>query len=134
MCHDFAIQIILDGKDQIAEVRYFMQLIVRAADNFPVHNKDLDAPEQFQFDDVALITLYSDHHPYLLEQSYGVLASCTKLGEASLQVIDISTIQSVVAMIPHHPRVHGVAEERYFLVEKMGMEITRFGSEENGEF
>ncbi|KAL4077692.1 hypothetical protein J3A83DRAFT_4356622 [Scleroderma citrinum] len=87
----------------------------------------------FQFANVALITLYSDSHPYLLDQSYGVLASCTKLGAASLQVIEILAIQSVVAMVPHCPMVHGIAKDRYFLVEKTGMEIAHFGLEENDE-
>ncbi|KAI6046196.1 hypothetical protein EDC04DRAFT_2558492, partial [Pisolithus marmoratus] len=86
-----------------------------------------------QFDDITLVTLYSHPHPHLLEQSYGILASCTKLGEVSLQVVKISAIQAVVTMVPHHPVINGVAEDRYFLVEKMGMEIAHFGSEENDD-
>lgn len=113
-------------------MRYFARLVTAAGD--PAVPDDLDVPDHVQFIDVALVTLYSDPHAYLLEQSYGVLASCTKLGGASLQVIEISTIQSVVAMIPHHPMVHGVAEDgRYFLAEKMGMEIARFDAENGDE-
>ncbi|KAL4080974.1 hypothetical protein J3A83DRAFT_4355858 [Scleroderma citrinum] len=67
----------------------------------------------FQFANVTLIMLYSNPHPYLLDQSYGVLASCTKL--------EILAIQSVIAMVPHCPMVHDIAEDRYFLVEKTGM-------------
>lgn len=40
--------------------------------------------------------------------------------EDSLCIIDISSIQSVVAMIPHSPPP-GIIEERYFLVEKTVM-------------
>ncbi|KAI6040100.1 hypothetical protein EDC04DRAFT_2567594, partial [Pisolithus marmoratus] len=84
-----------------------------------------------QFDNVTLVTLYSHPHPHLLEQSYGVLASCTKLGEASLQVVNISAIQAVVTVVPHQSVINGVAEDRYFLVMNMGMEVVCFGSEEN---
>ncbi|KIK23437.1 hypothetical protein PISMIDRAFT_100434 [Pisolithus microcarpus 441] len=127
------VKIILNEKVRIAEVRYFARLIVKAAYNHSDLDEDLDASGPLEFVNIALVTLYSDPHPHLLERSYGVLASCTKLGEASLQVIDIPTIQSVVAMIPHHPMIHGVGEDRYFLVEKTGMEIARFGTEENNE-
>ncbi|KAI6139907.1 hypothetical protein EDD17DRAFT_1499927, partial [Pisolithus thermaeus] len=94
---------------------------------------DLDTPECCHFTDVALITLYSQPDVDLLKKSYGVLASCTKPGEASLRVIKISDIRSVVAMILHRPIIHGVAKERYFLVEKTGMEIACFGLEDDKE-
>ncbi|KAI6001213.1 hypothetical protein EDD15DRAFT_2159002 [Pisolithus albus] len=129
------VKVILNGAVRIAEVRYFARLVARTAENLADNDdgEDFDAPGHLQFDDIALVTLYSHPHPHLLEQSYGVLASCTKLGEASLQVVKISAIQAVVAMVPHRPVINGVAEERYFLVEKTGMEIARFGSEENND-
>ena len=64
----------------------------------------------------------------LLAQSYGALLSCTKLSEDSFCVIEISLIQSVVAMIPHS--IHSVLNDRYFLVEKTGMQIVHCGEED----
>ncbi|KIK15350.1 hypothetical protein PISMIDRAFT_58357, partial [Pisolithus microcarpus 441] len=84
---------------------------------------DIASPDHFHFADVALVTAYSQPHTDLLEKSYSVLALCTKPAQPSLQVIKISDIWSVITMIPHRPIIHGVAEERYFLVEKSGMEI-----------
>ncbi|KIK17840.1 hypothetical protein PISMIDRAFT_110639 [Pisolithus microcarpus 441] len=121
------------GYYRMAEVRYYARLVIQAADNHSDDDEDLNTPDQFAFDNVTLVTLYSDPHPQLLEHSYGAVVSCTKLGEASLQVIPISAIQSVVAMVPHRPMIDGRARDRYFLVEKMGMDIARLGVEEDEE-
>ncbi|KIK25410.1 hypothetical protein PISMIDRAFT_96864 [Pisolithus microcarpus 441] len=115
------------------KVRYFARLIIRVADEHAALDADIASPDRFHFADVALVTAYSQPHTDLLEKSYGVLASCMKPAQPSLQVIKISDIRSVVAMIPHCPIIHGVAEERYFLVEKSGMEIARFGVEDDEE-
>ncbi|KAI6114440.1 hypothetical protein F5141DRAFT_1213629 [Pisolithus sp. B1] len=123
ICMARNVKVSLNGGDWIMEVQYFARLVVTAVDNLPVPDEDLDTPDCCCFTDVALVTLYSQPDTDLLEKSYGVLPSCTKLGEASLQVIKISDIWSVVAMILHRPIIHGVAKERYFLVEKTGMEI-----------
>ncbi|KAI6103340.1 hypothetical protein EDD16DRAFT_1715232 [Pisolithus croceorrhizus] len=131
MAHN--VKVSLNGGDWIVEVQYFARLVVMAAENLPVPDEDLDTPECCHFTDVALITLYSQPDVDLLKKSYGVLASCTKPGEASLRVIKISDIRSVVAMILHRPIIHGVAKERYFLVEKTGMEIACFGLEDDKE-
>lgn len=131
------VKVFLDGRDRITEVRYFTRLVVRAPGNHSNdddnNDDDLDAPDKSEYDNVALVTLYSDHHPHLFEQSYGVVASFTKQGEPSLQVIPVSSIQSVVAMVPHRPVIQGTVEERYFLVEKMGVDIACLGVEENEE-
>ncbi|KIK15072.1 hypothetical protein PISMIDRAFT_16793 [Pisolithus microcarpus 441] len=131
---DGKIKVIINGTVHIAEVRCFARLVIKAAGYFSDDDDDdEDTPGHLQFDDIALVMLYSHPHPHLLDNSYGVLASCTKLGEASLQVVKISSIQAVVAMVPHHPVVNGVPEDRYFLVEKTGMEIAHFGMEENND-
>jgi hypothetical protein len=82
------------------------------------------------FTNVALVTLYSHPDPHLLHASFETVASCTKLGEESLTVIQISAIQAVVTMIPHKLSQAVDEENRYFLVEKSGMELARFGEEE----
>ncbi|KAF8432024.1 hypothetical protein L210DRAFT_3414882, partial [Boletus edulis BED1] len=79
----------------------------------------------------ALITLYSLPDQLLLHESSGTFISCTKMGEDYLLVINITTIKTVVAMIPHTlTLLSGAVESRYFLVEKSGMELARFGEED----
>jgi len=85
------IQISFNGGDRIAEVRYFTRL-AREVDDWHNANEERNAQDRLQFVDVALVTLYSNPHPHLLERSYGVLASCMKLGEESLQMIKITDI------------------------------------------
>ncbi|KAN0087914.1 hypothetical protein V8E55_006535 [Tylopilus felleus] len=115
-----------NNSPRLAEVRYFAHLIIDPNN----HDDPGNNQAQAQFQDVALVTLYSLPDDDLLVQSHGALVSCTKLGEDSLCIIEISTIQSVVAIIPHSPP--GIDEDRYFLLEKTGMQIVHFG-EENDE-
>lgn len=52
------------------------------------------------------------------------LWSCGSQGDIGLKFIDVKTIQSVVAMIPHSPVVGGQhMGERFFLVEKPGFDV-----------
>ena len=61
------------------------------------------------------------------------LWSCNYLGDSALKFIDVKTIQSVVAMIPHSPPIDGwQAEDRFFLVEKPGFDVALMsGTEED---
>jgi hypothetical protein len=43
--------------------------------------------------------------------------------DQDLRVIDAKTIISVVAAIPHDYKVNGELEQRYFIWEKMGMDM-----------
>lgn len=113
-------------------MRYFTRLLNRAADDVSDDSDTADNnPDRVLFTNVALITLYSHPDPHLLHESSGTVISCTKLGEESLTVVQISTIQAVVAMIPHKLSVN--EENRYFLVEKSGMELARFGDEDDDD-
>ena len=112
--------------DHIAQVRYFARLVERNEADLGV--APLAINEQYRFVDVALVTLYSRPHPYLLEESYGTLVSCTKLGEESLCVINLTSIRSVVGMVPHHVNLPEGLEERFFLVQKMGIELAHVGA------
>jgi len=52
------------------------------------------------------------------------LWSCCYLGDSALKFIDVKTIRSVVAMIPHRVSIEGrPAEDRFFLVEKPGFDV-----------
>ncbi|KAG1853961.1 hypothetical protein F4604DRAFT_1932931 [Suillus subluteus] len=53
--------------------------------------------------------------------------SCSLLDEIS--VIDVKKIISVVAMIPHKPRLpSGIIEDRFFMLEKPELDIANFGA------
>ncbi|KIK77011.1 hypothetical protein PAXRUDRAFT_168111, partial [Paxillus rubicundulus Ve08.2h10] len=74
--------------------------------------------------------LFSESHPELLELSHGTLMTCTLLGQPSLHLIDIKDILSVVGMVPHSLTLpSGVVENRFFVVEKSGLEIAHSGPE-----
>jgi hypothetical protein len=89
---------------------------------------------------LALVSVYSPPHAGLFEESNGTVLSCIYLGAANLKVIDISSIVSVVAMIPHDPfpvvamipndpfpAGNGDKQERYFVAEKPGLDATVLG-------
>ena len=123
-------QIVHNGTQRIAEVRYFTRLLNRAADDVNDDSDTMDNnPDRALFTNAALVTLYSHPDPQLLRESFGTVVSCTKLGEDSLTVVQTSAIQAVVAMIPHKLSVN--EENRYFLLEKSGMELARFGEEDD---
>ena len=62
--------------------------------------------------------------------SHGTFISCAYLGDNSVRIIDISCIQSVVAMVPHTLEKHGVDEKHYFLVERPGLDVVCLGGME----
>ena len=73
---------------------------------------------------LALVSLYSSPCPTLLKLSVNALWSCMYQGDSQLMFIDVKSIQSVVAMIPHVPLVDGRQEsEHFFLVEKPGFDV-----------
>jgi hypothetical protein len=104
-------QILLDDEIRLAEVYFFIHL------NYEGHDLGL-----------ALVSLYSTPHPTLLEISHNTLWSCEYQGDSSLRFINAKAIQSVVAMIPHAPVIEGQqAGERFFLVEKPGLDVAVIG-------
>jgi hypothetical protein len=74
---------------------------------------------------LAIVSLYSRPHNDLLENSYHTLLSCSYMGDTSLCVIDVKSVMSVVGMVPHQP--FPGALDRYFVVEKPGLDITVLG-------
>lgn len=77
---------------------------------------------------LALVSLYSLPEPRLLKASYNTLWSCEHQGDLALRFINAKAIQSVVAMIPHTPRIEGQQlGERFFLVEKPGLDVAVLG-------
>ncbi|KII83655.1 hypothetical protein PLICRDRAFT_32845 [Plicaturopsis crispa FD-325 SS-3] len=73
---------------------------------------------------VALISLYSTPDTGLLAQSFNTLYSCQHQGDTALVVVDVQSIVSVVAMVPHRPVLQsGRVEDRYFVAEKPGLDV-----------
>jgi hypothetical protein len=81
---------------------------------------------------LALVSLYSKPDIELLRVSHDTLWSCEYHGDLALKFIDVRSIQSVVAMIPHSPAIGGQeARDRFFMVEKPGFDVALFaGTEE----
>ena len=82
---------------------------------------------------LALVSVYSPPHAGLLEASNGTVLSCTYHGFANIKVINISSIVSVVAMVPHDPFPNEDRQERYFVAEKPGLEAAVLGGIEEDQ-
>jgi hypothetical protein len=73
---------------------------------------------------LVLILLYSTPDPRLLKALHNTLWSCEHQGDSALRFINAKTIQSVVVMIPHTPRIEAQQlQARFFLVEKPGLDV-----------
>jgi hypothetical protein len=94
-------------EEKFGEVQYYFRTLVRGVEKV-----------------LAMVALYSPPHQDLLELSYHTLLSCTY--EGSRKVIDVKSIISVVAMVPHTP-FPGDASKQYFVVEKPGLDVARLG-------
>ncbi len=75
----------------------------------------------------AMVANYSPPDAGMLAESYGTLWSCRYMGTVGLKVIDIKTIASVVAMVPH-PHVsdsilQGKIEGHVYMGEKIGLDL-----------
>jgi hypothetical protein len=100
-------QLLLNNETRFAEVHFFIHL----------DHKDCKMA-------LALVSMYSPPDPMLLRLSMHTLWSCEYLGDNALKFVDVTAIQSVVAMIPHSPSIDGrPPEEHFFLVEKPGFDI-----------
>ena len=87
---------------------------------------DGDADEACYFEDVALVRLYSLPDQSLSKLSSHTLVSSTFLDE--FVVTQIKSIKSIVGMIQHHlTRPSGAVEDRFFLMEKPGLDISQLG-------
>ncbi|KAF9470601.1 hypothetical protein BDN70DRAFT_939565 [Pholiota conissans] len=79
---------------------------------------------------LAVVSKYSEPDSDLLAVSHGTFLSCQYSGDGALVVIDVSCIESVVAMVPHnHTRPHSIPDTNlhFFLVERPGLDIWRLG-------
>lgn len=98
----FILQFVLNNKIRFGEVYYYFRCLING-----------------NTITLAVISIFSNPDPILLRESHGTVLSCT--GDDSLIVIGISSIQAVVAMIPHQPP--GLDEGHFFVVERPGLDI-----------
>ena len=97
------IQIIVENICKYAEVGYF----------FAAERNGLQHT-------LALVRLYDDPDPDLLQLSYNTLKLCSFLGDNGLAVIDAKWIETVIGMIPFTRRKgRTLPSEEYFVLEKM---------------
>ena len=77
---------------------------------------------------LAVVSSYSEPHADLITASHGAFVSCQYLGDDALVVIEVSCIESVVAMVPHSPPHSMDLESHFFLVERPGLDIVNLDS------
>ena len=75
---------------------------------------------------LAMVSCYSSPDPTLLTNSYNTLQSCIHLHQGGLMVVDVKEIHSVIAMVAHCPFARE-SVQRYFVVEKPGLEVASLG-------
>ena len=74
-----------------------------------------------------MVCLYSAPDLRLYEESSSTVYSITELSEEEgLRVVDVKQILSVVAIIPHEHHVLP-GDQRYFVWEQMGLDISILG-------
>lgn len=85
------------------------------------------------WNDVAVVSMFSLPDQELLDLSCHTVSSC-RHDEDDVRVIDLKSILSVVGMVPHRPTLpSGVTEDRFFMVEKPGLDIATFGVPYEGD-
>ncbi|KAG2059589.1 hypothetical protein BDR06DRAFT_979763 [Suillus hirtellus] len=91
-------------KTAISEVYYYF--------NITIHNHRRT---------FAMVLVYSNPHQYLLHCSFHTVFACHHHGDNSLQLIEVCTIQSIVAMVLHQfPGINGIL---FYLIEQPGLDI-----------
>ncbi|KAG1802426.1 hypothetical protein EV424DRAFT_1331454 [Suillus variegatus] len=113
------VKLVLDGDVRLAEVQYFTRLAAESGigEDGPI----------WSWKDVAIVVMYSQPDADLLDLSFQAVSSCAYL-EDDIRVVNIKSIKAVVGMVPHKPTLpSGVVENRFFLVEKPGLDIATFG-------
>jgi hypothetical protein len=99
---------------RFSEVQYFTQLATHCED------------DTYHYHNVAIIKPYSEPRLDVLNTSSQMVAACTLTGEIS--VIPISSIHSVIAMIPRtFDSLDGEIEERFCVLRQPGINVSDLG-------
>jgi hypothetical protein len=82
---------------------------------------------------LTLVSLFSKPDEHLKTLSVNILWSCEYQGDDALKFIDVKTIQAIVAMIPHKPKIpEHPPSQCFFLVEKPGLNVITIAGVEEG--
>ncbi|KAG0701436.1 hypothetical protein DFH29DRAFT_990075 [Suillus ampliporus] len=112
-CMSRNVKLKLSGQIRFAEVFYFTRLAVEDEDQNDWH-----------FIDVTVVQLYSPPDHALLKCSFQTVVSCMQLDE--IAVVNVKSILSVIALVPHTPTLpDGTMEDRFFMLEKPGLDISK---------
>jgi len=71
---------------------------------------------------LAVVSLYSPPNEYLLRLTYDTLCVCEYQGEDAVLVVSVTSIISVVAMVPF-PFLIGGRNNQFFMIEKIGLDV-----------
>ncbi|KAH7904377.1 hypothetical protein BJ138DRAFT_1073501, partial [Hygrophoropsis aurantiaca] len=102
------VKIHLNESLAFAEVLFYFQIVIEGIEKT-----------------VALVSVYGPPHEEILAKSSQTFYSCIHQGDRALRIIEVTSIQSVVAMIPH--KLPDDEQDRFYLVEKPGLDIARMG-------
>ena len=86
----------------------------------------------------AVVSTFSDPDHELLQSSHQSLYVCNYQGDQALEVIEVNSIHSVIAMVPFDQLLETTTVfqigHRYFMVEKFGLDMdhSREHHEEDG--
>ncbi|KAI0704476.1 hypothetical protein C8T65DRAFT_578151 [Cerioporus squamosus] len=113
--------------DTFAEVLYFFPIEVKLADG-TVEERTLAMLSDFTPPDRDIAAL-----------THGALLACRYQGQNALRVIDAKEVQSIVGMVPLpartaekvHPQFAALFADRFFVVEKLGFDMTWIGKVDN---
>jgi hypothetical protein len=82
---------------------------------------------------LTLVSLFSKPDEHLKTLSVNMLWSCEYQGDDTLKFINVKTIQAIVTMIPHKPKILGYPPSQcFFLVEKLGLNVAIIARVEEG--
>ncbi|KAG8217046.1 hypothetical protein J3R82DRAFT_5037 [Butyriboletus roseoflavus] len=116
LCISRNVKLLFQGSICVGEVQYYAQI--------PTDKEG----GNWSFQTIAIIKLFSPPDVELLKQSSQVLATSTLLNQ--LTIVNVESIQSVVAMIPHKLALLSHGEERvdcFCMVEKSGLDVSDLG-------
>ncbi|KAG1758720.1 hypothetical protein EDD22DRAFT_783536 [Suillus occidentalis] len=102
------IKLLLDRRTAIAEVYFYFNMMIHS-----------------QHKTFAIVSEYSDPHQDLLQRSFHIVFICQYHGDALLKLTEVSTIQSVVAMVPH--QFPDIDSTLFYLIECPGLDIIMIG-------
>ncbi|KAG1770532.1 hypothetical protein EDD22DRAFT_816757 [Suillus occidentalis] len=117
------VKVIIDEAVRFAEIQYFTQVAIPTDNVGEWHDAN-----------IAVVSVFSAPDADLVQLSNQTVLSCKYLGDEGLCVVDVTSIKSVVAMIPHRPTLpSGIIEDRFFVLERPGLDIFHFGVEQDQE-